>query len=287
MRKRTVAWTPNARKLSMFIAVFALVQLFLCGALAVLLLADGANSAIEQVLVLASVGALLVTMATIARYVAQHVQMQRQYEALTKAFELLEQLNGKLRAQRHDFMNHLQVVYGLMELEDGQSAVAYMQRLFGELNRDGQQPRTDNPAVNALLMAKRAEAEARGVAFHTVLNTPLTKPGVPSWELCAALGNLIDNALEALALREGDRELQVAFSEDLKGYRFTVGNNGPAVAPELRERIFEPGVSTKGGAGERGMGLALVRSTMERYGGSIAVNSSEEWTAFTGWMPRG
>ena len=168
MRKRTVAWTPNARKLSMFIAVFALVQLFLCGALAVLLLADGANSAIEQVLVLASVGALLVTMATIARYVAQHVQMQRQYEALTKAFELLEQLNGKLRAQRHDFMNHLQVVYGLMELEDGQSAVAYMQRLFGELNRDGQQPRTDNPAVNALLMAKRAEAETRGAFLGAV-----------------------------------------------------------------------------------------------------------------------
>ena len=37
-------------------------------------------------------------------------------DMLEDALEQLEQLNIKLRGQRHDFMNHLQVVYSLMEL---------------------------------------------------------------------------------------------------------------------------------------------------------------------------
>ena len=51
----------------------------------------------------------------------------------------------------------------------------------------------------------------------------------------------------------------------------------------MRERIFEPGVSTKGEG--RGMGLSIVRATLKEFGGTIALAPGEE-TAFTVTVPR-
>jgi len=44
-------------------------------------------------------------------------QMGQKNTSLHEALEAVEQLNGKLRAQRHDFLNHLQVVYSLIEMD--------------------------------------------------------------------------------------------------------------------------------------------------------------------------
>ena len=62
-------------------------------------------------------------------------------DMLEDALEQLEQLNIKLRGQRHDFMNHLQVVYSLMELSEYDEAVKYIERTYEDIisvsERDG------------------------------------------------------------------------------------------------------------------------------------------------------
>lgn len=200
-------------------------------------------------------------------------------DMLEDAYGKLEQLNNTLRAQRHDFMNHLQVVYSLLELEEYDSASEYIERVYGDIKRVSRSLKTAHPAINALLAAKLSDCESRGVAVELVIESPWTALPVPGWEMCRVLGNLIDNGLDALSGTKGAK-MTISLGETLHAFTFEIANNGPEIPDNLLERIFQSGFSTKNTG--RGMGLSIVRSILQAYGGKIELHSDAERTAFTG-----
>lgn len=101
--------------------------------------------------------------------------------------------------------------------------------------------------------------------------------------MCRVLGNLIDNGLDALKNTQAPH-LSVTLGEDRTALTFTVENNGPEIPAEIREKIFLPGFTTKGG--ERGQGLAIVREILAEYGGTLALETDANHTAFCGRLPR-
>ena len=214
-------------------------------------------------------------------YSARNAARQRQM--LEDAYRQLEALNGTLRAQRHDFMNHIQVIYSLTELEDRPAALEYMDRLYTSVRSAGRSLKTASPAVNALLAAKSAACQEKNVPFLTDIHSDWKDCPVPGWEMCRILGNLIDNALDAPAGREL-KTIQVALWEDVKGFHFAVENNGAPVPEEIQDSLFQRGFSTKGPG--RGMGLSIVLEIMEENGGEIRASSDETGTAFCGRLPK-
>lgn len=194
----------------------------------------------------------------------------------------MEALNLRLRAQRHDFLNHLQVVYSLLEMEEYAEATAYLERVYDEHRSVSTVLRTKMTAFNALLQVKSAACEERGVALDMDIRSTLEGLPIPPWELCCIIGNLMDNAMDAT---EGvpDGRIRLTVTEDLRGFVFVVANNGAPIPAELRDRLFEPGVSTKGEG--HGLGLSIVRRTLGEYGGAISLQTDGQ-TAFTVTVPR-
>lgn len=97
--------------------------------------------------------------------------------------------------------------------------------------------------------------------------------------------NLIVNAADALA---GSGTLEVSLrSRDGRGVRVEIRDDGPGIAPELQERIFEPRFTTKAGAVRFGLGLGLgiARRTVTDHGGTISVRSRPGETVFTIELP--
>ena len=185
----------------------------------------------------------------------------------------MDALNLQLRAQRHDFLNHIQVVYSLLEMGESDEAADYLERIYSQLRTVSKVMRTKVTAFNALLQVKNAACEERGIRLNLDIRTTLEGLPVPPWEICCIIGNLMDNAMDALAdTADGWIELEVR--ETLRHFTFTIANNGPAIPEELRERIFESGVSTKGEG--RGMGLSIVRKTLAEFGGTIELLPDEE-----------
>ena len=213
-------------------------------------------------------------------YSARNAARQRQM--LEDAYRQLEALNGTLRAQRHDFMNHIQVIYSLTELEDRPAALEYMDRLYTSVRSAGRSLKTASPAVNALLAAKSAACQEKNVPFLTDIHSDWKACPVPGWEMCRILGNLIDNALDAPA-GEAPKALCVALWEDVKGFHFAVENNGAPVPEEIQDSLFQRGFSTKGPG--RGMGLSIVQEILEQYGGQIDLDSTPRRTRFHGLIP--
>lgn len=205
--------------------------------------------------------------------------------SFTQSMKHLEELNIRLREQRHDYLNQVQIVHGLLELGEYESAREYLDPVFRDIMKVGRAFKTSQPAVNALLQAKLEEAERQKAALFLEIGTQLTELSIEPWELCKILANLIDNAITAVCQREEDRRITVHMEEHAQEYRIFVENNGPAIPPSQHRLIFGRGYTTKTGEGH-GMGLAIVQSAVKACGGMIRMESSEEQTVFFFTIPK-
>ena len=276
----------NLNKATWFSIVINSIQILLAGAIGLIVVLRGdqvLNGAVEQAVV--GVMAAIVVWGAVVDIRDAHYarKVADESDMLEQAYGQLEAHNRTLRAQRHDFMNHLQVIFALIEMGEGNAAREYIEKLHGDIELVGRALKTAVPAVNALLAAKLNDLEEDGIHAQVAITSAWRDLPVPGWEMCRVLGNLIDNAADATRQVE-NREIGILLGEDEQGYRFAVENTGPDVPAELRERIFEAGFSTKGEG--HGMGLAIVREILEQYGGRLELESKNGRTRFSGWIPR-
>jgi signal transduction histidine kinase len=81
-----------------------------------------------------------------------------------------------------------------------------------------------------------------------------------------AFANLLRNAAEAMG---GRGSIEIAVSRDGNGLAVTIADHGAGIPDDLRQRVFEPYFTTKRDG--TGLGLALVRQTIEAHNGTITV----------------
>ncbi|CAM3238144.1 Sensor protein CitS [Arthrobacter ulcerisalmonis] len=195
-----------------------------------------------------------------------------------------------LRAQAHEFANQLHVISGLIQIGEYDSVVQFVNGATVDRTRltDEVTDRIHDPALAALLIAKSSLAAERGVALQLDAESSLgTVDEELSRDLATVAGNLVDNALDALA-GIAEAEVRVLVAEDAAAVTVTVSDNGPGVPAEGREEIFRQGFSTKDHRqdGGRGFGLALSRVLCRRSGGDLTV-SNHDGAVFTARFQRG
>ncbi|MBQ8555497.1 MAG: Spo0B domain-containing protein [Clostridia bacterium] len=210
-----------------------------------------------------------------------------QLDDMDDTIDAMSDLNNTLRSQRHDFLNHLQVVYSLMEMEEYEEANEYIEKVYGRITSVSRVLKTANPAINALLQVKLAACDKAHVPVTLNITSKLEtlEMSIPGWEMCKVLSNLIDNAIDAMeTIPQKKRQLTIALSENLKQFCFTVANTGTPIAQDMQATIFQPGMTTKGDG--HGMGLYIVRKTLNERGGDITLTSDAHQTAFSGFVPK-
>jgi len=192
----------------------------------------------------------------------------------------LEELNTTLRTQRHDYINHMQIVYGLLELDEYQDAKEYLEPVFVDIMKVSKALKTSKPALNALLQAKMETARKDNIDMFLAVTSDLRNIKIEQWELCKVLANLIDNAITAVNQNEKDRTIHIEIGEDMHNYRFCIQNNGPVIPESQQELIFKKGYSTKKEEGH-GLGLMIINQILDNNNGTIELQSSEGKTSFT------
>jgi nitrogen-specific signal transduction histidine kinase len=143
-------------------------------------------------------------------------------------------------------------------------------------------------AVGELLERVRAlvsdSARARGVEVRTAPGEPGAACLADPAQMTQVLLNLALNAVQAC--RAGDR-VTVSARAESEGARewvvIDVEDTGPGVAPEIRETLFDPFVTTR--AQGTGLGLAISRQIVEDHRGSIACAFLEHGTRFSVRIP--
>lgn len=207
------------------------------------------------------------------------------YDGLEKSITQLEKLNNTLRAQRHDFLNHLQIVYGLIELDEFIEVGKYIKDIYGDIQNVSKFLKTSQPAINALLQAKTASAEKNDIEVELDIKSKLDLLPMDPWEVSRVISNLIDNAIDSLMDLEKNRKLYISIHERIDKYTIVITDNGPKIPENIKNRIFEPGFSTKA-KDEKGMGLAIVNNIVDDFKGTIRFDSSDAVTRFIIQIPK-
>ncbi|WP_313155847.1 sensor histidine kinase [Lacrimispora sp.] len=200
----------------------------------------------------------------------------------TEVTKLAEELTGvkklawSLRAQNHEFMNKLHTIAGLIQLEEYEEALQFISDV-ARIRTEMSHILTDHikdSAVSALLLSKYNKAEECRIKLTIDESSRLNKLpwGMNSQDLGSVIGNLIENSLDEVK-NDGTGRIDIRIVEEKEYLTIRVKDNGEGIMPELREKIFEQGFSTK--EGQRGYGLSIVKKIIEEYGGAIHLTSEE------------
>lgn len=132
-----------------------------------------------------------------------------------------------------------------------------------------------NSIMKEVLILVGPRLKEHGIRIHEEFqsNLPLVMAHPVGLEQVGV--NLLTNALEALDkadISEKHVIIRTCFDQHVI---LEIGNNGPAISPQLEETLFEPFTSSKKSGNNQGLGLAIVRSTLNLYKGTIELAQSD------------
>jgi two-component system, CitB family, sensor histidine kinase MalK len=206
---------------------------------------------------------------------------------------LAEQLTGisiyadALRAQTHEFMNKLHVILGMVHMGYYEKLAEYINKTIDNRNNEmGSITRKIQDHVLAgFLIGKLSYAREAGVEFNVFCEQPLPQPNHTdtTHELITIIGNLVDNAVEAVTGCPS-KKIDVQFDYGDEILTVEVSDSGLGMNEELQNKIFQKGFSTKGE--NRGLGLYLISRSIEKLEGEMIISSKPgKGTLFSVYIP--
>ena len=198
----------------------------------------------------------------------------------TEVSQLMQRMDGlvnyvdALRERSHEFMNKLHVILGLLHLKSYGKMEDYILKTANNYQTEigSLLGKIKSPVIAGFLLSKIARASDTGNQLTISDDSLLADTGNEQQvaALITVLGNLVENALDA-AGEQGEGEISVLLHSQNGWLTCVVSDDGPGIAEDQLETIFERGVSSKGE--QRGVGLFLARQQTESLGGKIIVES--------------
>lgn len=195
-------------------------------------------------------------------------------EALIRDLHSVQGLMDAMRALEHEYANRLHVVAGLLEMGDHSQARNYVAQISDTSRSlgEGLRGRIAPPELAALLLAKITVAAEQDVLISVTDDSRLEQATASPQSLLTIVGNLLDNAVDALANTPAPRLVTIQF-DDADGVFIAVRDNGPGVPGHNIDQVLVDGFSTKEARPgmRRGIGLALVSRIVRRAAGTLDI----------------
>ncbi|KLU65147.1 sensor histidine kinase DpiB [Desulfosporosinus acididurans] len=180
----------------------------------------------------------------------------------------LASLLNSVRSQRHDFINHVQIINSLFSAHDLDGLDAYLRQLTNDIVILNNVLKIDNPFIGALLNSKITKAESKGIDLQIEITAKLSNLQARAFDLTRILDNIINNAIEAIELNKQDEKWIKVFIKE-QGPFLSVSVINPGSPPtEIEERLFEPGYTTKTGE-HSGLGLYICKLLCKKLHGKL------------------
>ena len=202
-----------------------------------------------------------------------HTELQR----LLGELDAVRSLAESLQAQNHEASNRLHTVVSLIEIGKPERAreFAVSELQFAQAMTDRVVGTVGDPVLASLLLAKLSQAQERGVVLTLELGSEALNTRLPAQDVVTVVGNLLDNAIEAARGGLAPRRVELRAGTTPDAIDLIVTNTGAELGAAELAHMFERGWSTKAEPGH-GLGLVLVRSTVERWQGTLMVDPDSE-----------
>jgi sensor histidine kinase regulating citrate/malate metabolism len=182
-----------------------------------------------------------------------------------------------LRAQTHEYANRLHAIAGMIQIKDYDAVLDFIvsETIDHKIIVRTLTDTVDDPALRSLLIGKYMHAKELKIDFSIDPESSMKSipQSISRHQLITILGNLIENGFDATK-RSDNRPKVLLSMSDFGDLIFEVEDSGPGIAPELGEKIFQRGVSSKTEA-DHGVGLYLVHQALLGMNGSVSIEKSD------------
>lgn len=177
--------------------------------------------------------------------------------------EDIMRMHKEMRGWKHDMINHVNIILGLIERNSPDKAIEYIHEMDKRTSEFEEIRYTDNIAVDSILSSKVNLAKEKGIEIQMDLNV-FSDIKLTNIEICTLLGNLLDNSIEACEKVEEGKfiSLKILAQEDKLVVRIKNSTSGNL---KQENGIFK----TTKKRGMHGIGLSQIDSVVEKYDGYI------------------
>ena len=177
--------------------------------------------------------------------------------------EEVQELYANMRGWRHDYHDHLQALQAYLDNQDTAAARQYLNELEDKLDAVDPLVHSGNAMLDAIVNAKLTLAERLHIPVNEkviVGNTPLIK----DVDLVVILGNLLDNAIEAISEQPPHEKRQLRLYIGIVKQQFYISVTNTRPADQVIDYQY---ASTK--SDKRGLGIRRVNKLVAKYDGMI------------------
>ncbi len=188
-------------------------------------------------------------------------QQVRMYE---NQMGLMEESRLQTKAVRHDMKNHFLLLQKFIREGSYGEAEEYLKEIDANLQVEKEYVRTGNNAVDSILNYYLEIAEENGAGITLDVKIPDSLP-VNAFDMNVILGNLMQNAVEALSRCQEPKELRVSLRMQKNLLQIGISNsfNGKAI------RRGEKLLTLKEDHENHGIGMENIRNAVHKYDGEL------------------
>lgn len=202
----------------------------------------------------------------IKRWIESYVSTY-QSELLNRHYEEVENIYKQMRGWKHDYHNHIQLMMAYIEMNRVDEMSAHLAQLLEDIVTVDHVIKTGNVMVDAILNSKVSLMMASNIEVNAKATVP-EKHSISDVDLCAIIGNVLDNALEAAQkVPENERFVRI-YIRPMKGQLYISVSNASAVKPQK-------GFLTTKAEGGHGFGIRRIDQLVSKYGGYVNRQAEE------------
>lgn len=196
-------------------------------------------------------------------------------ESQAKYFEASVEADTKIRAMRHDMRNNIQVLLLLLENGEYDKMRDYLEQMGADLTSADISPHTGDLIADAVITEKEKKASSFGIVLN--VTGAVGDMEFSPVDTCKMIGNMLDNAIEALSderlsgLDESMKKIDLGFKRTDKFFMISMTN--PCVeCPVIKDGVIKTDKSDKK---NHGFGLKNIREAAAAYGGEVSLSCEE------------
>lgn len=214
-----------------------------------------------------------------AKEIETELKMQKLYADSFKG------MIDSMRLRQHEFNNHISLLHSMhLKYHTYEELIAEQENYWNAVikeNRFHKLLSCGNSVIIGFLYGRFVEFDKKGIDITYQVSVQELEIGVPCYKVVEILGNLMNNAVEALLADKERKKLHVSVIENDRFY-IEVRNESPYIPYKEIGTFFEKDYSQKGE--NRGLGLYNVKQICEEYGLEISCKNmnidEKNWLSF-------
>lgn len=196
--------------------------------------------------------------------------IKQQNEYYVNQLLLVEELHETSGKLRHDIKNHLLTIDSYLEKNNIEEAKKHISSIIGAYQNKIEFVHTGFPVIDGLINAKLQSTHDKGIKVDIKTTLP-SEFCFSSFDLTVILGNLLDNALQAVSLVEKNRFIDIRM-DCFKGMLIIKMSNSFKTAIQKESGKI---VTSKPDKENHGFGLKNVNEILEKYNGTLETDTKD------------